>query len=238
MAIPTSEAFSNDDVLSTTASTDATTNDSPPPPRKNRTPPKKKRRSTADPEEAYTPSSKRPSLSSPSTNPPRSRPKVGLTNISLAKIDDSSDEDYIDASNLSRSSQPRRPSLRRRVGTRSSIRLSNAPHHNRYASDSDSDGNEHTPRTCTFTCLRTDEDGMLPCDGQACVRVERKFHLACVGFRSMPPALLYGDGDGDGGVRWFCFECRKEMGMGVRSNGVVTMEEDGEVEDFRTESAG
>lgn len=61
---------------------------------------------------------------------------------------------------------------------------------------------------------------MLQCDGYECGR--RKFHPGCVGFRTKPVVGKE--------VRtwWFCFECRKGWGKGMKANGVWVEGEEGD----------
>ncbi|EME86886.1 uncharacterized protein MYCFIDRAFT_172582 [Pseudocercospora fijiensis CIRAD86] len=181
------------------------------------TPRKNKRRAHADPEGAYTPS-KRASLSKPmQTSTPRRRKGAGLSDTYAAKLDDSEDEDYKAPGNISRTPRATR---RPRRGTRSSTRrtFGIAPD---AGADSDVDpfisNSDSQRRMCVTNCNRWDEEEMLTCAGKACQEAERKFHIQCVGFRNMPWMLM----NGDEGVKWYCFDCRRENGVGWKMNGIA-----------------
>ncbi|KAF7196845.1 hypothetical protein HII31_01763 [Pseudocercospora fuligena] len=183
------------------------------------TPRKNKRRTNADPEDAYT-LSKRASTSKPahSSNPRRrNRSSIGLSQSYAFKLDDSEDEDYKVPGKSARTKQPRRR------GTRTSARRNTE-------AEGDSDGGpfiygpDSEKRMCAMNCDRWDEEEMLTCAGNACQEVERKFHIQCVGFRNMPPMLR----DGGEGVKWYCFDCRMENGVGSKMNGIVVEVGEGE----------
>ncbi|KXT13594.1 hypothetical protein AC579_8507 [Pseudocercospora musae] len=181
------------------------------------TPRKNKRRANADPEGAYTPS-KRASLRKPSqSSTPRRKNRVGLMQSYAFKLDDSGDEDYQRPGKSARTKQPPRR------GTRYSTRRTSTDATQAEA-DSDADPFINDPdsstRMCVRSCDRWDEEEMLTCAGQACQESERKFHIQCVGFRNMPPMLR----DGGEGVKWYCFDCRMENGVGWKMNGVVVVD--------------
>lgn len=187
------------------------------------TPRKNKRRANDDPEGAYTPS-KRASLSKPAqSSTPRRKNRPGLAQSYAFKLDDSEDEDYqAPGQQSARTKQPPRR------GTRPSTRQTST-NATEAAADSDADsfiyGPDSEKRTCVTNCDRWDEEEMLTCAGHACQELGRKFHIQCVGFRNMPPLLV----NGGEGVKWYCFDCRMENGVGWKMNGIA-VEGEGKVE--------
>lgn len=82
--------------------------------------------------------------------------------------------------------------------------------------DGEDEDEDERESLCLEGCRYYETGEMLECDGIDCGR--RKFHPGCVGFRSKPALGR--------GRWWFCFECRKVEGKGMKTNGIFVEGED------------
>ncbi|KAF2170368.1 hypothetical protein M409DRAFT_51418 [Zasmidium cellare ATCC 36951] len=185
-------------------------------------------------------SSSPPTISTPSKSKPKNKSTTTSTPKSKKRKSrpkgyaDDSDSDYRAPSTTTSRKTSRRASFETDPdgdygGSMTPTRKMTRPILSRYsyrkliseANDSgDEDDEDEREGLCLASCPFYETAEMLECEGVECGG--RRFHPGCVGFR-VKPVLWEGRG-------WFCFECRRVEGRGLRTNGVfVEGEEEGEV---------